>query len=70
MPNIFKDNNKDTRTTSGASIVNFEHIFHFILLFIAVGWGKRVVRCVRPPPPFKVLCLFYILEKFEYFKLF
>ena len=29
MSNIFKVNNKDTRTTSGASIANFEHISHF-----------------------------------------
>ena len=32
MSNMFKVNNKDTRTTSGASIVNFEHILQFILL--------------------------------------
>ena len=25
MPNIFKVNNKDIRTTSGVSIVNYEH---------------------------------------------
>ena len=29
MSNIFKVNNKDTRTTSGASITIFEHISHF-----------------------------------------
>ena len=34
MSNIFKVNNKDTRTASGASIVIFEHISKFILLFI------------------------------------
>ena len=45
MSNKFNVNNKDTRTTSGASIVNLEHISHFILLFniaefekINVGW--------------------------------
>ena len=35
MSNIFKVNNKDTKTTSGASLVNFEHILQFILLFIS-----------------------------------
>ena len=30
--NILKFNNKDTRKTSGSSIVNFEHISQFILL--------------------------------------
>ena len=29
MPNIFNIINKDTRTTSGVSIVKFEHILHF-----------------------------------------
>ena len=32
MSDIFKVKNKDSRTSSGASIVNFEHILHFILL--------------------------------------
>ena len=32
MSNIIKVKNKDARTTSGNSIVNFEHILHFILL--------------------------------------
>ena len=35
MSNIFKVNNKDTRTKSGAAVVNFEHNSHFILLLIA-----------------------------------
>ena len=30
MP-IFKANNKDTRKMSGVSIINFEHILHFVL---------------------------------------
>ena len=34
MSNIFKVNNNDTRTKSGNSIVNFEHILHFILLSV------------------------------------
>ena len=29
MSNIFKFSNKDTRSTSDASIVNFEYISHF-----------------------------------------
>ena len=31
---IFKVNNKDTRMTSGACIVNFEHVLSFILLIL------------------------------------
>ena len=42
--NILKVNNKDTRTMSGTSIVNFEHISHSILLefkqIIQVGSEK------------------------------
>ena len=37
---IFKVNNKDTRTTSGASIVNFEHIFRCMLLLILLNFNK------------------------------
>ena len=40
MSNIFKVNNKDTRTTTGASIVNFEHIYPFILLLLLVNSNK------------------------------
>ena len=50
-------NNKDTRTTSGASVVNFEHISHFIAEFeqINICWvletivsdSKVVHRTVR-----------------------
>ena len=29
---MFKVNNTETRSTAGTSIVNFEHISHFILL--------------------------------------
>ena len=32
MPNIFEVNSKNTRATSGASIVNFEHILNCILV--------------------------------------
>ena len=32
VSNKFKVNHKDTRKISGASIVNFEHISHIILL--------------------------------------
>ena len=35
MSNLFKVDNNNTRTLSGASIVNFEHISQFILLNIA-----------------------------------
>ena len=35
MSNIFKVNTKDTRTTYGVSVVNFEQILYFILLLIA-----------------------------------
>ena len=34
MSNIFKVNNKDTRTTSDVSVINFEHILHFIIIII------------------------------------
>ena len=40
MPNIFKVKNKDTRTMSGASIVIFEHVSHFILLLILLNLSK------------------------------
>ena len=40
MSNIFKVSNKDTRTTSGTSIVNFKHISHFILLLILLNMNK------------------------------
>ena len=41
-PNIFIVNNKDTRTTSGDSVVNFEHISHFFLLLILPNSNKNV----------------------------
>ena len=37
---LFTVNNKDTRTMSGVSIVNFEHISHFILLLILPNSNK------------------------------
>ena len=40
---MFKVNNKDTRTTSGTSIVNFEHILHFILLLILLNLNKLML---------------------------
>ena len=40
MCQIFKVNKKDTKTTSGASIVNFEHISRFILLLILLNLIK------------------------------
>ena len=40
VPNIFKVNYKDTKMTSGVSIVNFEHILHFVLLLILVNSSK------------------------------
>ena len=40
VSDIFKVNNKDTRTTSGASIVNFEHVPHFILLILLLNSNK------------------------------
>ena len=47
MSNIFKVNNKDTRTTSGASVVNFEHISHFILLLLLLNSNKKNVSWAR-----------------------
>ena len=41
MANIFKVNNKDTRTMSGASLVNFEHILHFILLSLLLNLNNN-----------------------------
>ena len=41
---MLKVNNEDNRTCrrSGASIVNFEHILHFVLGFLLLIWaGKR-----------------------------
>ena len=42
MQNIFKVNNKDTRTMSGISSVNFEHISHFILQLILLNLSKEM----------------------------
>ena len=42
MSNIFKVNNKDTRTTPVTSIVNFEHISHFILLLLLLNSNKQL----------------------------
>ena len=41
MANIFKVNNKDTKTMSGASLVNFEHILHFILLSLLLNLNNN-----------------------------
>ena len=41
MANIFKVNNKDTRTMSGASLVNSEHILHFILLSLLLNLNNN-----------------------------
>ena len=38
LSNIFKVSNKNTRTKSGASVINSEHILHFILLLSLLGW--------------------------------
>ena len=37
---MLKVNNKDTRTTSGVFIVNFEHISHFFLIFLSFTLNK------------------------------
>ena len=37
---MFKVNNKYTRTTSGVSNVNFEHILQFILLLLLLNSSK------------------------------
>ena len=48
MSNVLKVNNKDTRTTSGASIVNAEHISQFIVIIaefeqINAGWAQETI---------------------------
>ena len=40
MSNMFTVNNKDTRTMSVTTIVNFEHISHFILLLLLLDSNK------------------------------
>ena len=40
VSNIFKVNHKDTRAMFGASIINFEHISHFILLSLLLNSKK------------------------------
>ena len=40
VSNIFKVKNKYTRTTNDASIINFEHISHFILLLLLLHSNK------------------------------
>ena len=42
MSNIFKVNIKDTRTMSDASIVNFEHILHIIILSLLLNSNKQM----------------------------
>ena len=49
MLNTFKVNSKDNKMKTGATIVNFEHYLHFILLLISkfeqinVGWTWETV---------------------------
>ena len=43
MSNIIKVDNKDTRTMPGASIVNYEHISHFILLLLLLNANKQMI---------------------------
>ena len=43
MSNIFKVNNKDTRTTSDVSIVNFEHVLRYLLLLILLNLNKNML---------------------------
>ena len=38
--NVFKVNNKDTRIIYVASLVNFEHILHFIILLLLLNSNK------------------------------
>ena len=40
LSNIFRVNNKDTRTMSGASVVKFENISHYILLLLLLNSNK------------------------------
>ena len=40
VSDIFKTSNKDNRTTSGASIVNFENISHFILMLLLLNSNR------------------------------
>ena len=40
MSNIFKV--KDSKTTSGASIINFEHVLHLILLLLLLNLIKKL----------------------------
>ena len=40
VSNIFKFNYADTKAMSDASIVNFEHIYHFTLLSLMLNWNK------------------------------
>ena len=42
VSNVFKVNSKDTRTTSGASVVNFKHRSHFILLLINIAGFESI----------------------------
>ena len=51
VSNIFKINSTDTRATSAAPIVNFEHISHFVQLFysavefqqINASWASETI---------------------------
>ena len=40
MSNMFKVNNKYTKTTTGVSLVNFKHILQFILLLLLLNSNK------------------------------
>ena len=39
---MFKVNNKDNRTTPLASIVNFEHILHLVLVFLLLTLNMQL----------------------------
>ena len=41
--NILKVGNEDTRTTSGASTVNFEHILHFTCIYTIIAEFEQML---------------------------
>ena len=65
--NLFKANNKDTRTTSvrsGIFLVNFEHISKFFLMFLLLNLNR-----LRPNRVFLLLVSFLTLNKYFCFSL-
>ena len=57
MDTSFKVNCQETRTMSGAAVVNFEHILHFILLLILL---KKLMQVGPEKRQFQAIIVFSV----------